>query len=235
MAARAPESSDPRLAQEREGECPRCGTPTEPLQEYCLECGVRLPAAAGPGAALAAGWRRRDWAGREWFIPVLVALVVAMLAAAAALAMASARDDAAIAFIATQEPVGPPITATTEVVPTATAPPTAPTAPATTQAPQPPPRRGLVQWPPGLDGWTVILASLPTRGGRAAATERAKAANDAGLQEVGVLNSTAYPSLQPDYFVVFAGVHDTEAAAAQALPAARNAGYDAAYVKRIAK
>jgi hypothetical protein len=219
----------------QEGECPRCGSPTEPLQEYCLECGTRLPAAAGPGATLAAGWRRSDWSGREWVWPVLVALIVAVIAAAAVLAVAAARDDTAAPFIATQEPVGPPVTATTEVVPTTSVPTTAPTAPATTAPPPPPPRQGLVQWPAGQDGYTVVLASLPARGGRPAATSQAKAASDAGLREVGVLNSSAYPSLQPRYFVVFAGIHDTERAAVAALPAARRSGYDAAYVKRIAR
>jgi hypothetical protein len=218
----------------QEGECPRCGSPTEPLQEYCLECGTRLPAAAGPGATLAAGWRRTDWAGREWVWPVLVALIVAVIAAAAVLAVAAARDEPRTRLVATQEPIGPPVTATTEIVPTASVPTTAPTAPATTAAPTPP-RQGLVQWPAGQDGYTVILASLPTRGGRAAATSQAKAASDAGLQEVGVLDSSAFASLQPRYFVVFVGIHDTERSAVDALPAARQAGYDAAYVKRIAK
>lgn len=215
------------------GECPRCGTATEPLQEYCLECGARLPAATGPGAALAAGWQRRDWTGREWVWPVLVALVVAVLASAAVLIMAAARDDRQSSFVATQDPIAPPVTATTAVPTTASVPTTAPATPATT-APAPP-RTGLVRWPEGTDGYTVILASLPTRGGRGDATSRAKDASDAGLPEVGVLNSSAYPSLQPGYFVVFAGVHDTERAAFDALPAARRAGYDAAYVKRIAR
>jgi hypothetical protein len=219
----------------QEGECPRCGSPTEPLQEYCLECGTRLPAAVGPGATLAAGWRRSDWAGREWIWPVLVALIVAVVAAAAVLAVAAARDEPRARLVATQEPIGPPVTATSEIVTTASVPTTAPTAPPTTTAPPPPQRQGLLQWPPGQDGYTVILASLPTRGGRADATSRAKAASDAGLREVGVLNSSAYPSLQPGYFVVFAGIHDTERAALDALPAARRSGYDAAYVKRIAR
>jgi hypothetical protein len=218
----------------QEGECPRCGSPTEPMQEYCLECGTRLPAVAGPGATLAAGWRRRDWMGREWVWPVLVALIVAVLAAAAVLAVAAARDEPRASLVATQAPIGPPVTATTEIVPTSSVPTTAPTAPATT-APPPPPRQGLVQWPAGQDGYTVILASLPARSGRTAATSQAKAASDAGLQEVGVLNSSAYPSLQPRYFVVFAGIHDTERAALNALAAARQSGYDAAYVKRIAR
>lgn len=229
------DTAEARLPPGQAGECPRCGTPTEPLQEYCLECGIRLPAATGPGAALAAGWRRRDWAGREWLWPVLVALIVAVLAAAAVLAIAAARDEPRARLVATQEPIGPPVTATTEPV-TASVPTTTPTVPTTTQVqPTQPPRTGLVAWPAGTDGYTVILASLPTSGGRPDATSRAKAASDAGLPEVGVLNSSAYPSLQPGYFVVFAGIHETERQAFDALPSARQAGYDAAYVKRIAK
>lgn len=219
----------------QEGECPRCGAPTEPLQEYCLECGTRLPAASGPGATLAAGWRRVDWEGREWIWPVLVALIVAVIAVAAVLGVAAARDEPRARLVATQDPIGPPVTATTEIVPTASVPTTAPTAPATTAPPPPPPRQGLVRWPAGQDGYTVILASLPRSGGRANAAAQAKAASDAGLREVGVLNSSAYPSLQPNYFVVFVGIHDTERAAIGALPAVRRSGYDAAYVKRIAR
>ena len=235
MTTTPEDTAEARLAPQS-GECPRCGTPTERLQEYCLECGARLPAAAGPGAALAAGWRRRDWSGREWVWPVLIALIVAVLAAAAVLAMAAARDEPRASLVATQEPIGPPVTATTEVVPTAEGPTTAPTTPVTTATQPPPrPRTGLVAWPRGTDGYTVILASLPTSGGRAAATSRAKAASDAGVQEVGVLNSSAYPSLQPGYLVVFAGIHETERQAFDGLPSARQAGYDAAYVKRIAR
>jgi hypothetical protein len=231
------DTAEARLPQPQAGGCPRCGTPTEPLQEYCLECGTRLPAATGPGAALAAGWRRRDWTGREWVWPVLVALVVAVLAAAAVLAIAAARDEPRARLIATQDPIGPPVTATTEPVVTASVPTTVATAPTTAPTQTAPPRRrsGLVPWPAGADGYTVILASLPTSGGRAAATSRAKAASDAGLQEVGVLNSSAYPSLQPRYFVIFAGIHETERQALATLLSARQAGYDAAYVKRIAK
>ena len=238
MSVTTPEdTAEARLATApQEGECPRCGAPTERLQEYCLECGARLPAATGPGATLADRWSRQDWGGREWVWPVLVALVVAVVATAAVLAFAAARDEPRTRLVATQEPVGPPITATTEALPTqsvATA--TAPAPTTSAQPPQAPPRRGLVRWPQGTDGWTVILASLPARGGRPGATSRAKAASDAGVPEVGVLNSSAYPSLQPGYFVVFAGIHASERAAADALPAARQAGYDAAYVKRIAR
>ena len=235
---------DPAAARSREaprpsGECPRCGAPTQAFQEYCLECGARLPPGHGPGAALAEGWRRGDRPGPEWLWPVLVALVVAVLAVAAVLALDASRDDPRPTFVATQDPVGPPLTATTTDAPTVTVPTLAPTPPpptvAQTQTAPPPSPGGLTTWPGNVDGYTIILDSLPTGGGRARATARARAASDAGLTQVGVLNSSSYPSLQPGYFVVFTGVHRAERAAVQALPGAREAGFDAAYVKRIAR
>jgi hypothetical protein len=221
------------------GECPRCGEPTHAFQEYCLECGARLPPGHGPGAALAEGWRRRDRPGPEWLWPVLVAFVVAVLAVAAVVALAASRDDPRPTLVATQAPVGPPLTATTAEAPTVTVPTLAPTPPPPTQVQtQPAPQQrpgGLTPWPENVDGYTIILDSLPAGGGRAAATARARAASDAGLAQVGVLNSSSYPSLQPGYFVVFTGVHREERAAVQALPTAREAGFDGAYVKRIAR
>jgi hypothetical protein len=235
---------DPAAAHDREapqpsGECPRCGEPTQAFQEYCLECGARLPPGHGPGTALAESWRRRDRPGPEWLWPVLVALVVAVLAVAAVLALAASRDDPRpFTIVATQEPIAPPQTATTAEAPTVTVPTIAPTPPPPTQVQTqtaPPRPGGLTPWPENVDGYTIILDSLPAGGGRAAATARARAASDAGLAQVGVLNSSSYPSLQPGYFVVFTGVHTEERAAVQALPAAREAGFDGAYVKRIAR
>ena len=228
-----------REAPQPSGECPRCGAPTQAFQEYCLECGARLPPGHGPGAALAEGWRRGDRRpSPEWVWPVLVAFVVAVLASAAVVALAASRDEPRPTLVATQEPVGPPQTATTAEAPTVTVPTLAPTPPPPTQVQTPtaPPRPGgLTPWPENVDGYTIILDSLPAGGGRAAATARARTASDAGLTQVGVLNSSSYPSLQPGYFVVFTGVHRAESAAVQALPAAREAGFDGAYVKRIAR
>ena len=67
------------------GECPRCGAAYEPFQEYCLECGLRLPVARGIIPVLATAWRRRiSWYPGDWIWPVLLALVIAALAAAIA-------------------------------------------------------------------------------------------------------------------------------------------------------
>src|SRR2546429_1210156 len=69
------------------GECPRCGTPYEPFQEYCLECGLRLPVTHGLIPVLATAWRRRvPWYPGDWIWPVLAALLVAAIAAGVAIA-----------------------------------------------------------------------------------------------------------------------------------------------------
>ena len=68
------------------GDCPRCGTPYEPYQEYCLECGLRLPVTAGLIPVLATAWRRRvPWYPGDWVWPVLGALIIASLGAALAI------------------------------------------------------------------------------------------------------------------------------------------------------
>ncbi|MGH2934758.1 MAG: hypothetical protein ACRDL2_09660, partial [Gaiellaceae bacterium] len=65
--------------------CPRCGVAYEPLQEYCLECGTRLPTNRGLVGVLAAAWQRRfAWYPGDWVWPALLFLAVALLATAAA-------------------------------------------------------------------------------------------------------------------------------------------------------
>jgi hypothetical protein len=78
-----------------------------------------------------------------------------------------------------------------------------------------------VEWPAGDDGWTVVLASLPQTGGRHAAVNRAKDARRAGLNAVGIIDSSQYASLHPGYWIVFTGIHGSEAEATSALQPAR--------------
>jgi predicted amidophosphoribosyltransferase len=42
----------------RESYCPNCGVAYEEGQEYCLECGARLPVNQGVVGVLAAAWQR---------------------------------------------------------------------------------------------------------------------------------------------------------------------------------
>lgn len=211
------------------GECPRCGTLFEPGQEYCLECGARLPDTHGIAAAIGSSWRRRlPWYPGDWIWPVLVGLVIAGLATGVAIAVrdAGGTDTTLVATQPAQAggTVGP--APEPEPLPT-TAPTTEP------EQPPPPPRNRIIEWPPGTNGYTIVLESIPTSAGRALATTKARAALRAGLQEVGVLNSSRYASLHPGYFVVFSGIFDSLAEAQGALTAAQTSGYPAAYARPI--
>jgi hypothetical protein len=213
------------------GECPRCGTPYEPFQEYCLECGLRLPVSRGIIPVLATAWRRRvPWYPGDWIWPVIGALIIAALAAAIAILATTDNGSATKTQAATGPPVPvgtgtninppPPAGTETSTLPTATVPTTAPTAP---EPPPPPPSATgqLTEWPQGQNGWTIVLASIPQSAGRAAATSDAKKALSAGLTDVGVLNSDEFSSLHSGYFVVFTGIFNSESEARAALDAAK--------------
>jgi hypothetical protein len=213
--------------------CPRCGTTTEPLQEYCLECGLRLHT-PGIVPALAEGWRRRlRWYPGDWIWPSLLALVVAVAAGGAAIWWtrdAQSGGSETLVGDTSQLPT------TVETIQPTTAP-TTPTTPTTTTrtstAPQSPARRRLIEWPRGRSGWTLVLASLPTSAKRDAAAAKAQQALDAGLPQVGVIDSSRYSSLHPGYFVVFSGLYDSLSAAQDAVSRAADAGYGNAYGRRI--
>lgn len=184
--------------------CPRCGEPSARGQEYCLECGVRLPASGDRGIRTG---------GSEWMTRTAIAAVVALIGAAAAVAVAGGSQ-------------GDPevITATGGFA----------TVPASSTLPSPDdgsPSQ-IAEWPPGEDGWTVALASLPQTGGRRVALARAAKARARGLPQVGVLDSSRYASLHPGYWIVFTGVYSSEAEATSALEAARRLSRTAA-VRRV--
>jgi hypothetical protein len=89
-------------------------------------------------------------------------------------------------------------------------------------APAPPARPGqLTAWPAGRDGWTIVLVSLPKTAGREPALARAAQARARGLSQVGILDSSQVASLHPGYWIVFAGVYETEPEATSALQKAR--------------
>jgi hypothetical protein len=92
----------------------------------------------------------------------------------------------------------------------------------------------IISWPSGKNGYTVVLRSTPTSQGRGPADAAARDAIDAGLNQVGVLNSSDYSSLNPGYYVTFTGVYDTQSQAENALPNARSKGFSTAYVRRVA-
>jgi hypothetical protein len=194
------------------------------------------------GSALAtASGRRTPWYVGDWLWPVLVAAVVALVTAVAVVAVRLNRDGRADQFLAaTETPVGPPATARAGALTAPPSPGARATLPEVTdpepleQAPPPPRPQRLMSWPAKTDGFTVVLASVPD-GGRAGALTKAKGARDAGLTQVGVLNSSRYPSLHPGYLVVFSGVYENRAAAEDAVDSVRAKGYKDAYAAQVAR
>jgi hypothetical protein len=217
-----------------ETQCPRCGATVEPLQEYCLDCGLRVRG-GGVVPTLATGWQRRlHWYPGDWVWPSLLALVVAVLSAAGAILWTrDASSAAGTTVVGDTTPL--PTVATTTTLATTAPNPTVPTrTTATTAPPRPqPPRRALIDWPARRSGWTVVLVSLPTSAGRPAATAKAREALRAGLSDVGVLDSSKYASLRPGYYVVFSGVYGSIGEAQDAVSEASDAGFEIAYARRV--
>jgi hypothetical protein len=178
--------------------CPACGRRVAPTQEFCLECGARIPRPQGLVGALD-GWGRRRlprYPG-DWIWPSLAALVVA--AAGAAIAIAATGGAAA------SEPRT--LTALSELE-----------EPATTVADRPG-RRSALAWP-RENGWTVLLGVFPVADGAGDARALAARARSARLPQVGILLTSNFASLHPGYYAVFSGVYASRDDADAALPTA---------------
>jgi len=214
--------------------CPRCGTAVEPLQEYCVECGLRLHT-PGVVPALATGWRRRlRWYPGDWIWPSLLALLIAVVAGGAAIWWTRDAESAATETVigdTSQLPTAAVTVSPTTSTPAPTVPTTKTTRTSTTK------RRAasnrLIEWPKGRTGWTLVLVSLPAPAGRQQAIARARQALGAGLTQVGVIDSSEYSSLHPGYFVVFSGIYPSLSEAQSAASKAAGAGYGNAYARRI--
>jgi hypothetical protein len=206
--------TNPPEQEDDERLCPRCGTPFAPGQDYCLECGLRLGAGGGLVARLSRVWTDRlAWYPGDWVWPVLLAFVIAALGAVAAVIVSSASGKGGGGtLVAThaghpREPVTPPATATVAL----------PTVPKGTPT----------------NGYTVVVESVPTRAGRNFAVSRARAASQAGLPQVGVIDSGEYSSLHPGYYVVFSGIYATKSQADGAAQTAAGKGFGSAYSRQI--
>jgi ribosomal protein S27AE len=225
-----------------DGTCPRCGTVREHDQRYCLECGLQLPAVTGTLPNLRRVWMRRvGWYPGDWVWISLLTLLVAAAGAASSIVLTEQRHSGG----------GPTFTATATVpvveptaVPTATTLPpgdtrTLPTAPEpTTTAPAPKPTgppNGRLAWPADENGWTIVLVSYPKTNGRPSALATASKAAQAGLGQVGILDSSGFASLQPGYLVVFTGIYGSKDDADASVSTARQAGFGGAYSRQIAR
>jgi hypothetical protein len=225
--------------------CPRCGEQYEAYQEYCLECGARLPGSYTFGRTVSTGGPSQPWL---W--ATLAALLLVALVAGAIVAIAASGDDeerggisGASGTLSGTEGFGG---TGLEPVPAGTG---------AGEAPPPPPGGGAetggdggggggaaggggqtapIEWPAGQDGFTVVLASVAAEAGRGGATAVARQAIEAGVPDVGVLDSSEFSSLRPGYYVVFSGVYGTIGEAEAALPVVRSSGYELAYPREIA-
>jgi hypothetical protein len=232
--------------------CPRCGVAYEPLQEYCLDCGERLPTNRGVVGVLASGWQRRfPWYPGDWVWPAALFFFLTIIATTIVLVANSQRGTAAEPAVATTAvPVGPGQTqGQVPVVSTATTPnapkvtittgplPQAPGSPkpgSKPQQPKPNPN-ALAVWPAQKSGYTIVLESLPVAGGRANALARARRAKQNGLGSVGILVSAQYSSLHPGYFVVFSGIYGSPAEASAGVSSAHAKGFPDAYQTRVTR
>jgi hypothetical protein len=76
---------------------------------------------------------------------------------------------------------------------------------------------------------------VPVGNGRDAAVAGARQAKRRGVKEVGVLESSQYSSLHPNYYVVFAGIYGSLDEANAALRTVHAQGYPSAYQTRVTK
>ena len=224
------------------GICPRCATPFEPGQGYCLECGLRLdPDAPPPEQDAPPSAAAPPPKNRTWIWATLGGLVVAAAGAAVAIAVSGNGGGSTLTVTTTVAPVVtatvpatdpgavPPAPTTTVAVTTVATVPTVPEDTATTATGAKP---TLIVWP-GKAAYTVVLDSLPSPGGHAAALARANQALAKGLPQVGVLDSGDFSSLNPGYYVVFSGVYKTLLLAEVGSRNARFKGFGSAYPRQI--
>ena len=144
--------------------------------EACPRCGASL--AAGQEYCVECGHRHLPRRNRaHWLWPASAAALVAAAGAAGAIA-AGANDSSGSTIVALT--------------------------PLRSLPPPPAPSGKLVRWP-RWNGYTIVLAAVPSRGGAIAARTRALAAVAAGVPDVGVLDSSRFSSLHPGYWIVFSG------------------------------
>jgi len=171
----------------------------------------------------------------------MLALLVATLAGfASALWLADDSSSASETVVATTSVTSipePSATAPEPTTPTTTTSTTTATTGSTLTAPgtpsKPPPAAALATWPAGKRGWTIVLDSVPAANGRTPAVVEARQALHVGMKQVGVLDSGQFSSLHPGYFVVFAGIYDSEAEAQSHVIDAHRHGYRGPYPRPI--
>lgn len=192
--------------------CPNCGAAAAADQLFCLECGERI----------GIGYRRPP----SWRLPAaIVAVVLALAGAALAIALVDVSDDAGEVASA-PGPNAPPAAETQEREAEGgrereEAP--APEEETTTASGE------IAEWPDDTSAYTVILLSTNTRAGAQAV---ARQAARAGIP-AGVLQSDDYSSLNPGYWVVFAGEFDSSEEAQRESETYAGLGFPGGYARFV--
>ena len=209
-------------------------------QEYCLECGLRLPRREGLVAGLGDAWQRRlPWYPGDWVWPALACLVIAALGAALAILAtprrlerrgAHARRDHLRALALDHDDPGRP-GADGEADGAGDDADGAGQRP-DDRAPKP---QGLVQWPATRSGYTLVLGSIPKPTASRRRPPRRARRSRPGLTNVGVLDSDRFSSLHPGYLVIFSGFYGSFSEANAAVGRAHAAGYRLAYPRRVTR
>jgi hypothetical protein len=222
-----------------DGTCPRCSAQRAPDQHYCLECGEPLPVVSGRLAAMRRRWIGRiGWYPGDWVWLSLATLIVAAAGAAVAIAVSEHRQHERRGFetvaggVALREPAAQVPTGATRTGAGKVDTSRLPTAP---EPGSPSAGNGRTEWPANETGWTIVLVSYPKTFGHPQALATASTAAKKGLNQVGVVDSSKYASLQPGYYVVFTGIYGTRAEADAAVSTARQAGFPGAYSREIAR
>jgi len=97
-------------------------------------------------------------------------------------------------------------------------------------APAPDGGDGGAAWPSTVSAWTVVLVSAETADGALSAANRARGA---GLQGVGTLYSSDFPTLRAGWYVAYSGQFSSKDEAMTRAAQARSAGLGEAYQRYV--
>ncbi|MEA2411492.1 MAG: hypothetical protein QOC77_2053 [Thermoleophilaceae bacterium] len=134
-------------------------------------------------------------------------------------------------------PTVPTTPSSTDVPPATATPPTTPTTPPPASTPPPtttttpPSGSGIAKWPAGTTAYTVVLVSATSH---KQANTKAREAKSRGI-DAGVLHSNNYSSLNPGYWVVFAGQYTSASQASSHIQEYASKGFPGGYPRQIKK
>jgi hypothetical protein len=83
--------------------------------------------------------------------------------------------------------------------------------------------------------YIVVLSSVSLRDGRDLAAREAATARARGVTDVGVVDSSSYPTLRTGFYAVYSGPYPTLDRLLSALERIRSQGYPSAYSRRLAR